>query len=279
MASKVRPSPKTGGSRPQAYSKSSRGIQQRSSGPGLVNRAVFLAGLPGVGRPHHPQEIRSLKLQERKRSGYFFSTHYFMAPTRQQKEAQVQDLSEKMKNASSVIFAQYMGLSVADITKLRSNLRKEDAEMQVAKKTLIQLAAKSANVEVADEALPGGVACIFSFKEPTSGAAIAFKFSKDKPVVKIVGGVFEGKVLTASDANALATIPSKLQLLATFMSMCNAPLTQFASALTSPLSGFARAMAELAKKKESAAPAPAAAPAAAAPAPEAAAAPATPPSA
>lgn len=269
--STIRSSPKTGGSRPQAYGKPSRGIQQRSSGPGLVNRAVFLAGLPDGDlffAPVSPSRKPLFSLVP-------------MAPTRQQKEAQVKDLSEKMKNASSVIFAQYMGLSVAGITKLRSNLRKEDAEMQVAKKTLIQLAAKSVNVDVADEAMPGGVACIFSFKEPTSGASIAFKFAKDNPVVKIIGGVFEGKVLSATDANALATIPSKLQLLAMFMSMCNAPLTQFASALTSPLSGFARAMAELAKKKESEAPAPAAAPVEVppTPAPATPGAPATPPSA
>ncbi len=209
-----------------------------------------------------------------------------MALSRKQKEAQVADLTEKMKNASSVIFAQYLGLSVAGITKLRSQLRKEDAEMQVAKKTLIQLAAKAANrPEIADEALPGGVACVFSFKEPTAGAAISFKFAKDNPHLKIVGGMFDGKILSASDANTMATIPSKLQLIGMFMSMCNAPLTQFASAVSSPLVGFARAMSEVAKKKEASAPAPAAV--AAAPAPEAAApaapaaapAPATPPSA
>lgn len=200
-----------------------------------------------------------------------------MALTRSQKEEQVAALTEKMKNASSVIFTQYIGLTVSNITKLRGDLRKEDAELQVAKKSLIQLAAKGANApEVADEALPGPVACVFSYKEPTSGAGITFKFGKDHPQIKLVGGIFDGKVLSAAEAMAMATIPSKQVLLATFMSMVNSPLTSFASAVSSPLTGFARALAEISKKKASEAPAPAAPAAEAAPAtPEPTAAPAT----
>lgn len=183
-----------------------------------------------------------------------------MALTRKQKENQVKDLTTKMKNASSVIFTHYIGLTVSSVTKLRSQLRKEDAEMQVAKKSLIQLAAKAANApEIDDEMIPGPVACIFSFKEPTSGASVTFKFGKDHPQIKLIGGIFDGKVLSAAEAGEMATIPSKLQLLAMFMSMCNAPLTQFASAVGGPLTGFARALSEIAKKKESESPAPVAA--------------------
>jgi large subunit ribosomal protein L10 len=141
--------------------------------------------------------------------------------------------------------------------------------MKVAKKTLIRIAAKQANApEISEDMLPADVACIFSFEEPTTGASVTHKFAKDNAQVKFLGGIFSGKLLTKNEAIEFATIPSKQQLLAMFMSMCNAPLTQFASAVSSPLSGFARALAEVAKKKESAAPV------AAAPAPEAAAAPA-----
>lgn len=193
-----------------------------------------------------------------------------MALSRSQKEDQVKVLTDKMKNASSVIFTHYLGLTVADITTLRSHLRKEEAEMQVAKKSLIQIAAKNANApEVDDSIIPGGVACIFSYKEPTAGAAITHKFAKDHPQIKLVGGIFDGKILSAQEASSMATIPSKIQLLGMFMSMCNSPLTQFASAVSSPLTGFARALSEVAKKKESEAPAPVVAAAAPAAAPEA----------
>jgi large subunit ribosomal protein L10 len=181
-----------------------------------------------------------------------------MAVTRAQKEDQVKDLTERMKNASSVIFAHYIGLSVTNISKLRTNLRKEQAEMKVAKKSLIRLAAKAAQLpEVSDEMMPGPVACIFSNGEPTAGASAAFKFGKDNPQVVLIGGIFDGKLLTAAQAKEMATIPSKLQLIGIFMSMCNSPLTSFASAVSSPLSGFARSLSELAKKKASESPAPA----------------------
>lgn len=199
-----------------------------------------------------------------------------MALTRDQKVAQVKDLAEKMKNASSIIFAHYIGLTVSDITKLRSELQKGKAELKVAKKSLIQIAAKEINApDITDESMPGPVACIFSYEEPTAGANLAYKFAKDHPQVSLIGGIFDGKILGAIEAKEMATIPSRLQLFAMFLSMCNAPLTQFISASSSPLTGFARALAEIAKKKESESPAPTPTPvtAEAAPAPEVAAAP------
>ena len=181
-----------------------------------------------------------------------------MALSRSQKAAQITELKDKMSKASSVIFTQYLGLTVADITKLRSALRKEHAEMQVAKKSLIQIAAKEAKApEITDAMLPGGVACIFSMKEPTSGANVAFTFGKTHPHIKLVGGIFSGKILSVTEANDLATIPSKEVLLATFASMCMSPLVSFASACSSPLTGFARLLSEIAKNKATASPAPA----------------------
>lgn len=206
-----------------------------------------------------------------------------MALTRAQKEAQVSDLTDKMKNASSVIFAHYLGLTVSDISSFRADLKKQDAEMKVAKKTLIQIAAKNANApEVTDDMLPGDIACIFSYGEPTSGPGIAHTFGKDHPHIQIIGGIFSGKLLSEAEAKALGTIPSRQVLLGTFMMMIQSPLASFARGIGSPLTGFARAMSEYAKKmptEAAAAPAPAAqapAPEAAAPAPEASAAPETP---
>jgi len=176
-----------------------------------------------------------------------------MALTKQEKQAQVKDLSDKMSRASSVIFANYLGLTVAQITKLRSHLKKGGAEMKVAKKNLIKIAAKEAKApEVTDEMLPGDIACIFSYEEPTAGPGAAFKFGKDHPFVKLIGGIFEGKILSTAEANALATIPSRQQLLGTFAGMIQSPLSSFVRGIGSPLTTFARAMSEYAKTKPSA---------------------------
>ncbi len=194
-----------------------------------------------------------------------------MAVSREQKAVQLKELKEKFQTASSVIFAHYIGMTVTDASDLRKKLKGQGAEMKVAKKTLMAIAAKEAALPVMEEdKLDGPVACIFSFQDPLSGAQVAFKFSKDHPQITFLGGMFEGKLLSKQEAMALATIPSRQVLLAIFAGMIRSPLTKFASMCNNPLTGFARALKELEKKgganPEAAAPAaPAAAESPAAP--------------
>ncbi len=174
-----------------------------------------------------------------------------MALTRDQKEAQLAELKQKMQESKSIIFTNYIGLTVADISDLRSKLKKEKAEMKVSKKTLLQIAAKELNMPaIEDKMIQGPVACIFSNNDPTSGANVAFQFAKTHDQVKLIGGMFDGKILSAAEATTFATLPNRMTLLATFMMMINSPLTKFAGAVSSPLTGFARALSEVAKKKE-----------------------------
>jgi len=172
-----------------------------------------------------------------------------MALSRDQKEAQVQELTEKMGEATSIMFANFIGLTVAEVSDLRNKLREANAEMKVAKKTLTKIAAKGANLpELPVEDLDGPVSLIFSFGDPLSGAQIAFKFSKDHEQVKLIGGVFDGKILTLNQSVELAKMPSRDVLLATFAAMIRSPLVKFASMCGSPLSGFARALKQMSEK-------------------------------
>ncbi len=184
-----------------------------------------------------------------------------MPVTRAQKEAQLTELKEKMSKAESMMFAQYIGLKVSEVGELRQKLREANAEMKVAKKTLMRLATKASNLpEISEKNLTGPVACIFSFADPLSGAQVAFKFAKDHAQVKIIGGIYDGKLLTKEEAIEMAKMPGREQLLAMFASMLRSPLVSFASMCSSPLTGMARGLSELAKKNAAAAPAPAAAP-------------------
>ena len=172
-----------------------------------------------------------------------------MAVTKEQKREQLEELKVKFGEASSILFAHYIGMSVADVSKLRKKLREAGAEMKVAKKTLMKLAAQEKGLPVPDDSMmTGPVACIFSTNDPTAGAQAAFAFSKEHPQVAFLGGIFEGKLLNKQSAMALATIPSRQVLLATFAGMLRSPLQKFASICSSPLSGFARAVKELEKK-------------------------------
>jgi len=183
-----------------------------------------------------------------------------MPVTRVQKEEQLTELTEKMGKAQSLMFAQYIGLKVSEVGELRQRLREANAEMKVAKKTLMRLATKASNLpEISEKNLTGPIACIFSFSDPLSGAQVAFKFAKDHAQVKIIGGIYDGKLLTKEEAMEMARMPGREQLLAMFASMLQSPLVSFASICSSPLTGMARGLSELAKKN-AAAPAASAAP-------------------
>jgi len=212
-----------------AEGKPLRGKQHRLLGFGLVYRVVCLAGLP-VAR-------------------LFASGSINMSLTRNQKKDQVKELTEQLGKAASVMFAHYIGLTVAEVSELRNTLKENDSEMRVAKKTLLKIAAKEAGIpELDDKTLDGPISCIFSYADPLSGAQIAFKFGKTHKQVDLVGGVFEGKLFGKEEVIELAKMPSRDVLLATFASMIRSPLYSFASICSSPLVGFARAMSELAEK-------------------------------
>ena len=172
-----------------------------------------------------------------------------MALTRDQKSAQLKELKDKMKSAQSVVFAHYIGLKVSEVSELRRKLKAAGAEMKVAKKTLMRIAATEEGLPVPEEStLPGPIACIFSISDPIVGPQVAFAFSKEHPQISFVGGFFEGKLLSKNDAMTLATIPGRQVLLATFAGMLQSPLRSFMSICNNPLTGFARALSEKAKK-------------------------------
>lgn len=172
-----------------------------------------------------------------------------MALTKDQKKAQVQELVTKLSDAQSVMFSHYIGLSVADVSAMRRQIRESGAEMKVAKKTLMKIAFKEAGYpDIEPNDLDGAVACIFSFSDPLSGAQAAFKFSRDHDQVTLVGGVFDGKLLSKEEATELAKMPGREQLLATFVGMLKSPMTSFAGMCGGPLSGFARALDQMAEK-------------------------------
>ncbi|TSC58357.1 MAG: large subunit ribosomal protein L10 [Candidatus Peregrinibacteria bacterium Greene0416_19] len=176
-----------------------------------------------------------------------------MALTRAQKAVQLQELKEKMQKSQSVIFANYIGLTVAEVSDLRRKLRAAGAEMKVAKKTLMCLAAKELRLpEPGDDTLTGAVACIFNYTDPVAGAQVALQYAKDHPQVAFVSGIYEGKLLSRAETKMLAGLPNRLTLLAIFAGMLRSPLRQFAGICHGSMTSFARAVNELAKQKASA---------------------------
>ena len=172
-----------------------------------------------------------------------------MALTKDQKAAQVQDLREDLKKTKSLVWMQYRGLSVADISELRKRIREKNAKMRVAKKTLFRIAAKEEGFpEVPTEALEGPIAYVFSFEDEVSGAKVAFEFSKDHEEVKLTGGILNSQILSATEALDLAKMLSREEMLGKVVGMMQSPISGFASLCGSPLRSFAICLKELASK-------------------------------
>ncbi len=171
-----------------------------------------------------------------------------MAITRQKKEELLKELVQLFAEAQSVAFGQYSGMTVAQLQEMRKEMRKVGVEFKVAKKTLIKLAAKENGLELPDEILEGTIGAAFSKEDIVSGPKLLKKTAKKIEVVKLLGGVMEGKVLSITEMGALADLPSREQLLAKFVGMLQGPLRAFHGMLSAPTASMARALDAYAKQ-------------------------------
>ncbi|MFA5993328.1 MAG: 50S ribosomal protein L10 [Parcubacteria group bacterium] len=172
-----------------------------------------------------------------------------MGQTKQQKEVIVKDLAEKLKNSKAVVFSDYKGLKVKDMTILRRDLRAEGVDLSVVKKTLINIALQDAGIEMDISALEGQIAIAVSEKDEVAAAKIIAKLAKVNQNLKIVGGILGVKELTAEEVNALAKLPSKEELLAKLVGTLNAPVSGFVNVLAGNLRGLMTALQAIADKK------------------------------
>lgn len=162
--------------------------------------------------------------------------------TRQQKIDQLTELSNQLRESKSVVFAEFKWVTVEAAKKIRKDLREQWATMRVIKKTLIKIAAKDVFwAEVTDDLLQGQIAVICSNDEVVSGAKVIKKYSKELDI-KLTWWLFESQVLNKSQAQELADMLSKEELIAKMLWSFMAPIQWFYSANKAVLSGFARVL-------------------------------------
>jgi len=165
-----------------------------------------------------------------------------MAITRQKKEEILQELVDKFGKSKSIVFADYRGLDVAGISRLRRKLNESDAEMKIAKKTLINLAAKESKIEIDPSSIEGPVAATFSYEDPLSGIQALFKFSKENNNLKLLGGIIDGEPVSPEVIEKYAKLPSHEELLAKLVGSIKSPTSGFVGVLGGVLGGFVRAI-------------------------------------
>ena len=175
-----------------------------------------------------------------------------------EKQAVVAALTEQLKGASSGVLVDYKGITVAEDTALRVELRQNEVQYSVVKNTLTRFALNNVGLEGLDEVLNGTTSLATSAGDPIAPMRVINKYAKqlgdDKFIIK--GGFMDGKVLSLDEIMALAELPSKETLLAQTLGMMLAPITSLAIVLKA----IAEKGGEPAPAEETAAPAEEAAP-------------------
>ena len=149
----------------------------------------------------------------------------------EQKKQQVASLSEKISAAVTGVIVDYKGITVADDTTLRKELREAGVEYFVVKNTLLGRAIEGTDLEEMKSVLEGTTAIALSNEDYTAAARILCKFAESHDNFKIKSGFLDGKVVDVATLDSLAKLPTKEVLLATVCNAFQAPIAAFARAV------------------------------------------------
>lgn len=183
----------------------------------------------------------------------------------EQKKEQVAQLSEKLNSAVAGVIVDYKGITVADDTVLRANLRKAGVDYAVVKNTLLTLAIKGTPLEGLTSVLEGTTALAVSSEDSVASAKILSEFAEKHDNFSIKGGFLDGEIISLEKIDSLAKLPSREVLLATVAAAFQAPMASFARAINAIVEKDGEAAPEAAAEEApaaDAAPAEEAAPAA-----------------
>lgn len=175
-----------------------------------------------------------------------------MSLNMEQKQALVAEVAKTLVDAQAAMLAEYRGLTVAQMTKLRGEARKQGVYFKVVKNTLVRRAVEGTPFSCLSDRLIGPLAFAAS-RDPVAVAKVLVDFAKDNDKLKVMAGAMNGKLMAAPELSALAKLPSREVLLATLMATMNAPITKFVRTLNEVPSKFVRALAAVRDQKQAAA--------------------------
>ena len=144
------------------------------------------------------------------------------------KQPIVEAISEEIKDAQSVVLVDYRGLTVAQDTELRKQLREAGIIYKVYKNTMIKRAIEGTEFEGLTDCLEGPSAIAISKEDATAPARILCKFAKDAQKLELKGGVVEGNVYDVAGLTELSKIPSREEFLSKLLGSMQSPITNFA---------------------------------------------------
>ena len=170
------------------------------------------------------------------------------------KQAIVAELKEKLTGAKGAVLVNYRGLTVAQDTKLRRQLREAGVDYRVVKNTMTRIAAQEAGLEGLDVYLEGPTAMAISTTDPVAPAKIITDFVKEHKlqVLEVKAGLVEGNVIDENGVKALASLPSREVLIAKMLGSMQSPITGLVNVLQGSIRNLVYTLDAVRQQKESA---------------------------
>ena len=175
-----------------------------------------------------------------------------MAITRNAKEQAVDTLSDELGRIKLAVMTDYRGLTVSEVEQLRAVLRSEGITYRVTKNTLLRIAASKnpALAEIDPATFSGPTALAMGFDDEVAPARVIFQYAKQHKALEIVGAITgDGQVLDAAQVKALATLPTREQLLGQVVGTIAAPLSGFVGVMSGNVRSIITVLNALSEKK------------------------------
>lgn len=169
---------------------------------------------------------------------------------KKEKEQAISDLRKRFSTAKAIIFTNYTGMTVAEVSELRRLLRGGGVDYMVVKNTLARIASDDTPISVARDSFKGPMAIAISSSDPVAAAKKVIEFSKANEKLRLSGGVIEGRLCNAAEIKAVADLPAREVLMSMLAGTLQAPAGKMAAALAATLRNFAYAVNALKARKE-----------------------------
>ena len=170
--------------------------------------------------------------------------------TKEQKHEQSLELRDGLADVTTLFLLENQGLNVNDVNILRSEVRKTEATYKVVKNTVVRLAVEGTEMEGITPFLSGPKVLAYTAGDGVALAKVLKTFIKDHPELSFKHAYLEGQILEAEDAEKMADMPSRDELIARLLQMLQSPIRRLAVALNAPVQKFATVIAQIAEKAE-----------------------------
>lgn len=168
---------------------------------------------------------------------------------RTEKEQVIKGLRDDFQKAKAVIFTDYRGMTVAELSELRRLLREGDFEYKVVKNTLARIASEGTSVSLGKDSFKGPIGIAISYNDPILTVKKVLDYSKKNDKLKIGVGLIEGTLCAADELKTVAGLPPRSVLLSMVAGGFKAPLNKLAFALNATLSKFVYVLEAIKNKK------------------------------